>query len=295
MERSAEKSSNLTRADGYRCRKSLASPHPVGANNPCCSSLASLLAHFGRAPALALLPEPMLGGRCCLLARHQGLINPTKGVKPRTMPAEAKIALTPVIDQACGQVHQLLHHRADAPTLHRMAHWSIRADKASEPDVAQEVVNEGCHRKHQVIGRELARGQPLDVEIGLEFGMELLTGGMLFIQPDDLGIGELQRSPPAFDVDLGDQQRLALSIDGALSDSHHATEGVGLLAVAALNIEGEGPHPFAGARLLPDDPVPGCLGVTQPLLGRLLGGVLTLLLMDVKRRHQIHNDLQIIR
>jgi len=25
------------------------------------------------------------------------------------------------------------------------------------------------------------------------------------------------------------------------------------------------------------------------------GGVLTLLLMDVKRRHQIHNDLQIIR
>jgi len=30
-------------------------------------------------------------------------------------------------------------------------------------------------------------------------------------------------------------------------------------------------------------------------LGGAPGGVLTLLLMDVKRRHQIHNDLQIIR
>ena len=178
-----------------------------------------LMARFGRAPAPGAPARAYAQGtRCRLLAGHQGLIDPTKGVKPRTMPAKAKIALTPVIDQARGQVHQLLHHRADAPTLRLMAHRGVRADEAGKPDVAQDVVDERCHRKHEIVGRKLPRGQPLDVEIGLEFGVELLARRMLFIQPDDLGIGELQRSPPALDVHLGNPQRLALSIDGALGD-----------------------------------------------------------------------------
>ncbi len=205
MRRSAEKSSHLTRAQGSR------RSHPL-------PDAGQAVLAMGMAP-ISVAHGPLAAERqrwrCArsmsktgrrLLARPPGLIDPTKGVEPRAMPAKARSPLTPMLDQARSQVHQLLPHRADAPALRLMTHRGVRADEAGQPNVTQDVVDQGRHRQDQVIGRELSRGQPLEVEIGLEFGRELLARGMRFVQPDDFGIGELQGSPPAFDVHLGDPQ-----------------------------------------------------------------------------------------
>jgi len=74
-----------------------------------------------------------------------------------TMPAKAQHPLTPVTDQARGHIHQLLHHRAQAPPLRLMVRRGVRADQPGQPDVTQDVVDQGRHREDQVVGGELPR------------------------------------------------------------------------------------------------------------------------------------------
>src|SRR5690606_11452647 len=48
---------------------------------------------------------------------------------------------------------------------------------------AQDVVGERTQGQHQVVGVELARRQPFQVKVALEFAVELLAGGMVAVQP----------------------------------------------------------------------------------------------------------------
>jgi hypothetical protein len=78
------------------------------------------------------------------------------------------------VDEPRGQVHQLLHHGADAPALGAVTRRCIGAEQAVLPDPAQDVVGELGTGEDQGVGGELARGQALDVQIGLEFAVVLL-------------------------------------------------------------------------------------------------------------------------
>ncbi len=61
----------------------------------------------------------------------------------------------------------------------RLAGWRIGGDVAGQPelaDQAQAVVGERGQMHDRVVGIELARGQALEVQVGLDLGMELLVG-----------------------------------------------------------------------------------------------------------------------
>ena len=151
MGRRGDKSSHLNRAMGYRCPK----PAPGTCHEVLTMSVAPLSGSWCRVSVERQrwrLPVPASASARRRLAREQRFIHPAKGVKPRTMPAKAQEPLTPVIDHACGQVPQLLHHRAPAPTLGGMAHRRLRADKTDEPHVAQQVVHQSGPPPHPVVG-----------------------------------------------------------------------------------------------------------------------------------------------
>ena len=88
------------------------------------------------------------------------------------------LTATPGLDQAGRQIHQLLHDRSQPPTLRRVAHRRDRSREPEQTDPAQDVVGEAGQAQHQIIGVELARRQPLNVEISLELGVELLASRM---------------------------------------------------------------------------------------------------------------------
>ncbi len=72
--------------------------------------------------------------------------------------------------------------------------WDRNALNRLGQDSAREVQRVGC---------KLARGQALDVQIGLEFAVELLGGAMVGVQGDDgFGVAPRQARPPALDLDL---------------------------------------------------------------------------------------------
>lgn len=129
------------------------------------------------------------------------------------------------VDQPCGQVHQLLHHGADAPTRDAMTPRSIGANQPLLSDPAQDVVGEPGAGENERVGGELARGPTLDIEIALERAVELLRGPMLGVQGDDRLRIVLQSRPPAFDLDLGDRQVLSALVDAALGDPDDPSQG----------------------------------------------------------------------
>lgn len=55
----------------------------------------------------------------------------------------------------------------------------------------------------QLVGGELAGGQPFKVHVGFNLGMILLRGGMPLVQVNNLLVGNLQAGPPAFKFILG--------------------------------------------------------------------------------------------
>jgi hypothetical protein len=88
----------------------------------------------------------------------------------------------------CGcPVHHLLKHRFDPATLGRIPN---RRNFTFEPQLAQQaqaVVGKRCQLKQHILEVELARGQPLEVQIDLDLGMELLLRSVMPVQLDDLG------------------------------------------------------------------------------------------------------------
>jgi hypothetical protein len=81
--------------------------------------------------------------------------------------AEGELQAPAGVNQVGGQIHELLHHSAQTPALGLMPRWCILAEQTLLADPTQQV------------GGELARGQPLAVEVGLKLAMELLRGAMI--------------------------------------------------------------------------------------------------------------------
>ena len=79
----------------------------------------------------------------------------------------------------------------------------------------------------RVVGGKLARGQTLQVQIGLDLGMELLMGGMIGIQRDHrLRIQRVgQGGIPALQGHLRQEQPLAVGQDRALGEAEDPAHG----------------------------------------------------------------------
>ena len=116
------------------------------------------------------------------------------------------------MDQTGGQIHQFVHDGTDAPSLGLVPWRCVRAEQAILANPTQDVVGQLSATEHQGIGGELARRQPLDVQVRLELAVVLLGGAVVGIQVDDLLLLAQQARPPAFDFDLrrGDQSQIGI-------------------------------------------------------------------------------------
>ena len=74
-----------------------------------------------------------------------------------TQSTEAQRQPPSAVDQPGRQVHQLLNHRLQPTPLGRVANRGDLSEQSNEADPTQDVVGEGAHSQHQVIGVELAR------------------------------------------------------------------------------------------------------------------------------------------
>ena len=174
--------------------------------------------------------------------------------KGRAMARELERQPAPALDDAGRHVHEFLHHGPEASAFRLVPDRRILAEEADEPDPAQNVVGERRARHDEVVGGELARRQALDVEVGLELGMELLAGGMIAIERDHLLVRTLdlgQRRPPALDRDLGHEQALPMPVDRALGHANDAAEGAGVAAERLLDLLREDADALALAREAP--------------------------------------------
>lgn len=120
--------------------------------------------------------------------------------------------------------------------------WPIRA---------QDVYRQRRKSAHQRVRIELARGQPREVQVGLELGVELLVRAVVCVQGDDLpGIESArQRGRPAVEFVLGQYQVLAARADRALDEPQHPAHRT--LYIGKLNSLLPDDHPLALARVLP--------------------------------------------
>ncbi len=128
-----------------------------------------------------------------------------------------------------------------------MAHRAQLAGHAQLPHQPQDVVGQLGEVQDQIVGGELARRQPLQVEIGLDLTVELLVGGMRLVAFDHRLRRLVQAGPPAFQLIVRFEQQLAIAIGGALDQAHHALDDVfGLVVV--VDRDGLRPQRLALAR-----------------------------------------------
>ena len=135
-----------------------------------------------------------------------------------------------MLDHSGRLEHQLLHHRLDAPALGNMAHRRIRLVQSVLPNQTQQVHRHCGQLAHQVVGVKLARRQTLQIHIAFELRMELLMGGVITIQRNDVSRAQplWQRCRPAFEHVLGQQQSVAVFVYGALNQPVDAPGRVGI-------------------------------------------------------------------
>ena len=202
------------------------------------------------------------GGQLCVQATEEG---------PHWAPeAEDQFQSPCAVDRSRGQVHQLLHHGADAPTFGAITRRGISPERAVLPDPAQEVVGERGAGEDRRIRGELARGQTLDVQVGLELAALLLAAPMVGTEGDDGFLFGPQARPPAFNLDLGDQQARVVLVDGPLDHAYDPTHGVVVAVVGARLEDIEQGHALARARFSEVAVLPG---IGEPVLGALLARV----------------------
>ena len=187
----------------------------------------------GRVGPWARLPIavfPGLSFRFYALSVGQAPVDSGKGFEVQAAVAtEAQSQAPAGLDQPGGEVHQLLHDGLEPPPLGAVPHRGLVAEQAELPDVAQDVVGERGAAHHQTVDLEFARGQAFQIHVGFEFAVKLLAGAVILVEGDDLLGGQVQGGPPAFQLDLGIQQALAVLVGGALDDPNDPATGELLL------------------------------------------------------------------
>ena len=134
------------------------------------------------------------------LSRAELEVDRSKSMKDRTMPPELKFHPTGRSYHARRHIDQLLNHGLDASALGGVTHRRTFSHKTALPHEAKEIVGKAPKGQHQSVGGKFSRGQPFQVQIGLDLAMELFAQPSLFVDGDDVKIVEVKRRPPAFQV-----------------------------------------------------------------------------------------------
>jgi hypothetical protein len=130
-----------------------------------------------------------------------------------------------VLDKPAGAVDEFPHHGLDAPPPGLVSHWRVRPVQNGLAHQAQDSHGQRSEFAHEVVGVELARGQPLEAHVGLELRVELLEPAVVGVQRDERLGREVfvhQARRPALEGELRLDQMLAPRVDGALHEPQHA-------------------------------------------------------------------------
>lgn len=139
-------------------------------------------------PALFAIRElagPVVGPLAAL-GRLELRVCALKHRKARVAARYAQRPAPGVADDACGLEHHLLHHRLDPAAQRVLSQRAVALVQCVLPHDAQQVHRYSSQRTHHVVGGELARGQTVQVHVGLELGVELLVRGVVPVQRDHL-------------------------------------------------------------------------------------------------------------
>ena len=151
------------------------------------------------------------------------------------MAAEAQGPAPGMDDDAPGEVHQVLEYRLESAAL-LGAPRAFFVHQAHLTHSAQNVVGQAGAVHDQSIGGELARRQPLQVQIALEFGMVLLAQDVTLVELDHLFLGYGEIGPPALNLNIGNEPRGAITLKVALGGSQHPAQRDGVLFVFLIRI-----------------------------------------------------------
>lgn len=150
--------------------------------------------------------RPVIGQLRLAAGSEEFSVQPLEGLGRAIIGAQSEDDAPAMLDEAPGAVDEFLHHGLDAPALGRMAYRRIGPQQSGLSHQAKNVHGQRRELAHQVIGIELARGQPLQIEVGLELGVELLVRAVVGVQRDDGFSIELfgaQARAPAVQRELG--------------------------------------------------------------------------------------------
>jgi len=89
-------------------------------------------------------------------------------------------------DDSPGTVDQFLDHGLDPPTLGRVANDPFTGEQTELTDEPEDIVHQGGAGHDELIGGKLARGESLQVHVGLDLGVILFTKTVAPIQCNDL-------------------------------------------------------------------------------------------------------------
>ncbi len=150
--------------------------------------------------------------------------------------AETQNPASFMLDNASRLEHHHVHHRPDTTTFGRVVHPRVGITERVLPNQAQRVHGHSSKLTHQIVGVKLARRQPLQIHVRLQLRTELLMGGVIAIQRNDVSRAELhgQRSRPAVQNILGQQQNHITLVakpqvhDGALGEAIDPAHRIGL-------------------------------------------------------------------
>lgn len=156
-----------------------------------------------------------------------------------------------------------------------MADDPLGVDQGNLADKAQDVVHKSAAGHDKLIGGEFPWRQVLEIHVGFDLGMVLLTEGMPLVQFDDLLIREVQAGPPPFKFDVRLKEQLPFSVDGPLDNPYNPAKGDGSLYIVGVGegvflLYAEHLNPFAGTR---SADFPLCQAVCRPGMLVLGAGV----------------------
>jgi len=110
-----------------------------------------------------------------------------------------------------GHIDQVLHHRSQTQSLalglsagYQAAVQRLLAEQTKQ------VVSDHAHVEQVLVDSELARGQPLHIQVDFELAVILLAGTALLIKKLNLLRCPVQRGPVGFDGNLGFHQHLSV-------------------------------------------------------------------------------------
>ena len=143
-----------------------------------------------------------------------------------------------------GHIDQVLHHRSQTQSLalglsagYQAAVQRLLAEQTKQ------VVSDHAHVEQVLVDSELARGQPLHIQVDFELAVILLAGTALLIKKLNLLRCPVQRGPVGFDGNLGFHQHLSVGGSKAFDGPKGNPEG-------RLGLSGQGklPLPVPGTR-----------------------------------------------